>query len=140
VTRGTRPKKPSSSRGFAREAREARGSRGSWGLKTEIFFSLFKPAITPKNKNKFREEGSSRDGEGSREGEGEGRQGKQFASARMHCVRMDVELRPHGWIFSRTDGKNCPRVKSRPRGKCGRARTFGRKRRSDGKFYRRTSV
>jgi transposase InsO family protein len=41
VTRGTRPKKPSSSRGFAREARGARGTRGSWGswgswgLKTE---------------------------------------------------------------------------------------------------------
>jgi hypothetical protein len=41
MTRGTRPKKPSSSRGFAREARGARGTRGSggswgsWGLKTE---------------------------------------------------------------------------------------------------------
>jgi hypothetical protein len=38
VTRGTRPKKPSSSRRFAREARGARGaggSWGSWGLKTE---------------------------------------------------------------------------------------------------------
>jgi hypothetical protein len=38
VTRGTRRKKPSSSRGFAREARGARGtwgSWGSWGLKTE---------------------------------------------------------------------------------------------------------
>src|SRR5579875_3120439 len=35
VTRGTRPKKPSSSRGFAR------GAWGSWGLKTEnqTFFS-----------------------------------------------------------------------------------------------------
>jgi hypothetical protein len=45
VTRGTRPKKPSSSRGFAREA------RGSRGLKTEnrFFFSLFKPATTAKN-------------------------------------------------------------------------------------------
>jgi hypothetical protein len=32
VTRGTRPKKPSSSRGFAHEAR---GARGVWGLKTE---------------------------------------------------------------------------------------------------------
>jgi hypothetical protein len=32
VTRRTRPKKPSSSRGFAREAR---GARVSWGLKTE---------------------------------------------------------------------------------------------------------
>ena len=45
VTRGTRPKKPSSSRGFAREARGARGSRGSrgsWGLKTEnrTFFGM----------------------------------------------------------------------------------------------------
>jgi hypothetical protein len=42
VTRGTRLKKPYSSRGFARKARGARGtrgsrgSRGSWGLKTEI--------------------------------------------------------------------------------------------------------
>ncbi len=35
VTGGTRSKKPSSSRGFAREARGARGSWGSWGLKTE---------------------------------------------------------------------------------------------------------
>jgi hypothetical protein len=38
VTRGTRPKKPFSSRGFAREAR---GACGTWGLKTEIFFPLF---------------------------------------------------------------------------------------------------
>jgi hypothetical protein len=40
VTRGTRPKKPSSSRDFtcgARGARGAWGSWGSWGLKTEIF-------------------------------------------------------------------------------------------------------
>jgi hypothetical protein len=41
VTRGTRPKKPSSSRDFALEARRARGGRGVWGfwgfwgLKTE---------------------------------------------------------------------------------------------------------
>jgi hypothetical protein len=35
VTRGTRPKKPSSSRGFVREARGARGVWGFWGLKTE---------------------------------------------------------------------------------------------------------
>jgi hypothetical protein len=47
VTRGTRPKKPSSSRGFARGARATRGTRGSWGLKTEnrnIFSPLFQPA------------------------------------------------------------------------------------------------
>jgi hypothetical protein len=51
VPRGTRPKKPSSSRGFAREARGAQGSGGSWGLKTknQIFFSfLFKTATTTK--------------------------------------------------------------------------------------------
>jgi hypothetical protein len=41
VTRGTRPKKPSSSRGFACEARGARGTWGSWGSKIEIFFALF---------------------------------------------------------------------------------------------------
>jgi hypothetical protein len=45
VTRGTRPKKPSSSRGFAREARGARGTGGSWGLKTKNrIFILFFPA------------------------------------------------------------------------------------------------
>jgi hypothetical protein len=52
VTRGTRPKKPSSSRGFAREAR---GVWGFWGLKTEnrklkiekILF-LSKPPTTTK--------------------------------------------------------------------------------------------
>jgi hypothetical protein len=35
VTRGTRPKKPFSSRGFAREARGAWGAWGAWRLKTE---------------------------------------------------------------------------------------------------------
>jgi hypothetical protein len=53
VTRGTRPKKPSSSRGFAHAAQ---GAWGAWGLKTEIFFSLFQLATTTKktkiNKNK----------------------------------------------------------------------------------------
>jgi hypothetical protein len=45
VTRGTRPKKPSS-RGFAHEAR---GAWGSWGLKTEnrtFFSSLFQQPTT----------------------------------------------------------------------------------------------
>jgi hypothetical protein len=59
VTRGTRPKKPSSSRGFVREACGAWGSRGSRGLKTEnrTFFLLSFPAGSyPKikiNKNKI---------------------------------------------------------------------------------------
>jgi hypothetical protein len=51
VTRGTRPKKPSSSRGFARKARGARGAWGSWGLKIEnrtFFSSLFQQATTKK--------------------------------------------------------------------------------------------
>jgi hypothetical protein len=54
VTRRTRPKKPSSSRGFAREAW---GFWGFWGLKTENRklkiennFSLSKPATTTKKK------------------------------------------------------------------------------------------
>jgi hypothetical protein len=52
VTRGTRPKKPSSSRGFAHGAQGAWGSWGSWGLKTKnqkpnIFF-LFSSRQLPK--------------------------------------------------------------------------------------------
>jgi hypothetical protein len=47
VTKGTRLKKPSSSRGFARKARGTRGTRGtqgawgSWGLRTENQFFFF---------------------------------------------------------------------------------------------------
>jgi hypothetical protein len=41
VTRGTRPKKPSSSRGFACKARGAREARESWGLKTKHFYNYF---------------------------------------------------------------------------------------------------
>jgi hypothetical protein len=60
VTRGTRPKKPSSSRGFAHAARGVRGTqrtrgtwgtranRGSWGLKTEHFFPLLSSSQQPK--------------------------------------------------------------------------------------------
>jgi hypothetical protein len=56
VTRGTRPKKPSSSRGFAHEAWGSRGSRGSRGLKTEnrtFFSSLFQQPTTKKNLTNF---------------------------------------------------------------------------------------
>jgi hypothetical protein len=65
VTRGTRPKKPFSSRNFTREAlgargtRGTRGTRGSWGSwrswesKTEIFFPLFSSRQQqPKKKKK----------------------------------------------------------------------------------------
>jgi hypothetical protein len=54
VTRGTRPKKPSSSCGFAREARGTRGTWGSWGLKTKnrtFFSSLFQQPTTKKKLN-----------------------------------------------------------------------------------------
>jgi hypothetical protein len=62
VTRGTRPKKPSSSRGFAHEAYGAWGAWGawgSWGLKSEnrtFFSSVFQQATTKikiKIKNNF---------------------------------------------------------------------------------------
>jgi hypothetical protein len=84
VTRGTRPKKPFSSRGFAREARGAQGSWGSWVLKTEFFFSLFMLARTSKKKNNF------------------------FiffrASAQTQPVRVDSRLRPQGRVEGREGG------------------------------------
>jgi hypothetical protein len=49
VTRGTRPKKPSSSRGFAWGTQ---GTWGFWGLKTKnrtFFSSLFQQPTTKKN-------------------------------------------------------------------------------------------
>jgi hypothetical protein len=54
VTRGTRPKKPSSSRGFARGAQGAGGAWGSWELKTEnrTFFSSFFQQTNTKKKIK----------------------------------------------------------------------------------------
>jgi hypothetical protein len=100
VTRGTRPKKPSSSRGFAHEACGARGSWGSWGLKTEnqtFFSSLFQQPTT-----KF-----------------------YFyfyffcASARTSCVRTDALPCPR-------TVKIRPQLKLHPRGKRGRGRTSGR--------------
>jgi hypothetical protein len=51
VTRGTRLKKPSSSRGFVREAHGAQGFGGSWGPKTEHFFSFLFQQATTKKKN-----------------------------------------------------------------------------------------
>jgi hypothetical protein len=96
VTRGTRPKKPSSSRGFAGEAR---GARGSQGLETETFFSLFKTATTTKKqKNKLK-----------------------------------INLKNKNFLRLRT-------VKTRPRGKCGRGRTSGRKGSPDGNFHPIASV
>jgi hypothetical protein len=95
VTRGTRPKKPSSSRGFAR------GAWGAWGLKTEnrtFFSSLFNPTTQKKLKlllffERLRGHSPSaqthqpiREG-GEGEGEGEGQGGKR------------VGPRPRGRVF-----------------------------------------
>jgi hypothetical protein len=88
VTRGTRPKKPSSSHGFTREARGARGAWGAWGLKTEnrtFFSSLFQQPTTKK----------------------------------IIIFKLFFFVRPRT-VETR------PRVKLRPRGKCGRGRTSGR--------------
>jgi hypothetical protein len=89
VTRGTRPKKPSSSRSFAREAR---GAQGSWRLKTEnqnFFFSF--PAGNNYQKNilfyflniradsacqRGRKAGGGKGGRERREGEEGGRGGR----------------------------------------------------------------
>jgi hypothetical protein len=90
VTRGTRPKKPSSSRGFGREAHGVRGVRGFWGLKTENckFFSLFPSRQQlPNFFNNFiiffrtsAQTVEGREGEGAGEGrEGEGGEGDAFA-------------------------------------------------------------
>jgi hypothetical protein len=47
----------------------------------------------------------------------------QLASARTQLA--DAGLRPLKQIFTSADGKSRPRVKSRPWGKRGRARTSG---------------
>jgi hypothetical protein len=101
---GTRPKKPSSSRGFAHEAR---GARGSWGLKTEnrIFFLSFQDANNYQKKKKKKKvffffferprpcsrprgQQTASAGEGGREG--------MNVSARTRHVRADAQGRPCG--------------------------------------------
>jgi hypothetical protein len=60
VTKGTRPKKPSSSRGFARVNG---GVWGTWGLKTEnqtFFSSLFQQATTKEKRRSVRASKSMR--------------------------------------------------------------------------------
>jgi hypothetical protein len=115
VTRGTRPKKPSSSRGFA--ARKARGSWGSlgswgsWGLKTDFFFSLFKPATTTK-KNLF----------------------IYFILFSSVRIRANAPQRPRT-LKTRPRGK-CGRERKSGR----RPRTSGREGRPNGNFHPKTSV
>jgi hypothetical protein len=117
VIRGTRPKKPSSSCGFAREAR---GARGYGGLKTEnrIFFSLFLSFSAGNNyqkilKNKYflffiffqmsmrkqtlpvRSDSNLRPhGAGGRGGRGEGKEGGSTSARTLGGVRADGFLPP----------------------------------------------
>jgi hypothetical protein len=109
VTRGTRPKKPSSSRGFACEAR---GGRGFWGLKTENckFFSLF-PSRQQLPKKILKKiylflifiSASARIAEG-REGEGGGREreGREMRPRGRPCPRgcWAASARTHGRVHA----------------------------------------
>jgi hypothetical protein len=117
VTRGTRPKKPSSSRSFARGAR---GAWGSQGLKTKILFSFFKTATTTKKRQFFilfyfferlrpHEQQTTSAGEGRGRG-GEERGGNKCVYADAGYVRADVGLRPR----ERTGAS--ARTRSRPHG------------------------
>jgi hypothetical protein len=126
VTRGTRPKKPSSSRVFAREA------RGVWGLKTENckFLSFQAGNNYQKNLNKIlfyfilyffiyfflafaRTANSVR-----RERRGEGREVMRASARTFGRVHADGFL---------------PRIKPHPRGKRGYGRTTGRRPRTSGR-------
>jgi hypothetical protein len=148
VTRGTRLKKPSSSRGFAREAHGARGSRGSWGLKTEnqtFFSSLFQRRVrTDAIARPHRaSEGVQREGEG-KEMTSSARTGLCpcgciVASARMRLCpreRRGASARTTSYVHGRIVAsvrtptstwtvKLCPRVKPCPRDNCGRRWTSG---------------
>jgi hypothetical protein len=175
VTRGTRLKKPSSSRGLAREAR---GAQGSWRLKTEnrkpnIFFLSFLAGnnYPKKYKNKNFErphcvcaDASARPQGTYRGGRGAGRLRWERAGPHGHTpasvqtplcprgrerVRTDTSARPRRCVFLLLvqTVKTRPRVKMHPRGKCGRARTSGRRLwmsgrngRLEGKFYCSTLV
>jgi hypothetical protein len=77
VTRGTRLKKPSSSRGFAHEARGAQGVWGFWGLKIE------NPATTTKKYFFFK-----------------------FKFKFFFRVRADMGVRADAVFTASTDGKN----------------------------------
>jgi hypothetical protein len=133
VTRATRPKKPSSSRGFAREAS---GAWGSWGPKIEFFFLSFQAAWTQPVRRG-----------GGRGVHGKGRRGMS-AFAQTFLVHADVGLHSPGQTLSARKRflprprtvKTCSRVNPCPRSKRGRGRTSCRNGRLDGNFYRRTSI
>jgi hypothetical protein len=151
VTRGTRPKKPSSSRGFAR------GARGAWGLKTENrnFFLSFQDGNNYQKKKKTifilfyfilrpRPRGCT-----------VSMQTRVVSARTLGCIHADApcsrgrELRPRGCtpVSARTrflphprTVKTRPWVKPRPRGKCGRGRTSRRNGRPDRYFHPKTFV
>jgi hypothetical protein len=109
VTRGTRPKKSSSSRGFAREARGARGVWGFWGfwrLKTEFFillyfFSRIRADVASGPHGQQTTSAGKGGGEGGR---GEAREGMRaltrtpMSARTLERVRTDAVMRSHGGI------------------------------------------
>jgi hypothetical protein len=139
VTRGTRPKKPSSSRGFTREARGAQGCRGSrgsrgswrsWQLKTEnqIFFLSIQAGNNYQKKFNlflflflfFKASASARIVDcfhrgGGRGGEGRG--GNECVRMDAALVRADAGLRPHGLAVSTRTQRVWADAIVRPRGR-----------------------
>jgi hypothetical protein len=127
VTRGSRPKRPSSSRGFARKACEAWGSFGIENRQPKVFLFFSRRQQLPKEKTIHfilflflfifcfffasasgqtancvrRGEGRARDGGGG-EGTGGGRRGGE----KRVC--------PYGRIFTSVDGKIRPWDKRGP--------------------------
>jgi hypothetical protein len=107
VTRGTRLKKPSSSRGFARKACGARGVWGFWGLKTKNQKFLSFEAGNNYQKNKYiyifffsRARGRSPTadcvrGGGRRGGEGRGGEG----GGGRECVFLSRRPCPRGRVL-----------------------------------------
>jgi hypothetical protein len=119
VTRGTRPKKPSSSRGLAHEARGARGVwgvRGFRGLKTEnckkkilfpsrqqlpnFYFFIFLFFSRPHGQPRGQPRGGRERGEG--EGGGEGREGEGGRGRGGRCIRAGAHVRADASASART--------------------------------------
>jgi hypothetical protein len=149
VTRRTRLKKPSSSRGFARGARGTRGSWGSWGLKTEnrtfflaaniqkkfnflIFNFYFFACLHGRNSPSAQgeREGVQREGEG-KEMTSSARTGLCPHGCIVASARTRLCLRGRSGLSARTRSCPCRRIHVRvvagvrPRDKRGRGRMSG---------------
>jgi hypothetical protein len=121
MTRGTRPKKPSCSRGFACKARGSRrtwGTWGTWGLKTEnrIFFFSFQAGNNCQKKNfknkikylfiYFRASASVQTADYVRRGGGRGGEAREGTNASARTPRVRAR------VVTATDGQTRPSVTS----------------------------